>query len=305
MGRVLPRVNKTPLFIGLLTRGGWVGFCVAGYGREVKKQISRFLRAGVVAVIVSLIASTAHAAPSYPGESQLSAGQVNSDVKQMQQAMIKLGYSIPSATGRYGPATIAAVQDFYARRNQVEDGRSLGPAGWDLLHRQAANASERRASSEPGASVGGTSSRAKAGKQPSRGVSTKALPYRMPVVGEISATYMQRGRRWQGGRHTGIDVRAPRGTKIRSVLAGEVTASGYAKGYGRLVTIRHADGSEATYAHMTKIKAKKGQNVEQGEVIGLVGSTGNSSGNHVHFEVRDNNEKLLDPVSWLKANAKK
>ncbi len=56
---------------------------------------------------------------------------------------------------------------------------------------------------------------------------------------------------------------------------------------------------------MTKIISKKGQNVEQGEVIGLVGSTGNSSGNHVHFEVRDNNEKLLDPVSWLKANAKK
>ncbi len=223
----------------------------------------------------------------------------------MQEAMIKLGYSIPSATGRYGPATIAAVQDFYARRNQQSDGRSLGPAGWNLLFSQAANASERRSNSEPGASVDGTSSRSKAGKQPSRGTPTRSLQYRVPVIGEISATYMQRGRRWAGGRHTGIDIRAPRGSKIKAMQSGEVIETGYARGYGRLVTIRHEDGSEAIYAHMTKILSKKGQAVAVGDVIGLVGSTGNSSGNHVHFEVRDASGKLQDPVAWLKANAKK
>lgn len=271
----------------------------------MKSLLKRATSAFAITVALSFIATSAFATPSYPGESQVSAGQVNSDVKAMQQAMIKLGYSIPSATGRYGPATIAAVQDFYARRNQVSDGRSMGPAGWDLLFKQAANASERRSSSEESASVNGSASRSKAGKQPSRGTATRALPYRVPVIGEISATYMQRGRRWEGGRHTGIDIRAPRGTKIRSVMEGEVIETGYARGYGRLVTIKHPDGSEAIYAHMTKILAKKGQAVAIGDVIGLVGSTGNSTGNHVHFEVRDADEKLLDPVAWLKANAKK
>jgi murein DD-endopeptidase MepM/ murein hydrolase activator NlpD len=271
----------------------------------VQKQLSRYFRAAVIAVVISLIGVSAQAAPEYPGESQISSGQVNSHVKKLQEAMIKLGYSIPSATGRYGPATIAAVQDFYARRNQQSDGRSLGPAGWNLLFSQAANASERRSNSEPGAAVDGTSSRSKAGKQPSRGTPTRSLQYRVPVIGEISATYMQRGRRWVGGRHTGIDIRAPRGSKIKAIQSGEVIETGYARGYGRLVTIRHEDGSEAIYAHMTKILSKKGQAVAVGDVIGLVGSTGNSSGNHVHFEVRDASEKLQDPVAWLKANAKK
>lgn len=272
---------------------------------KVFAQLRRILSASVIAVIISLTASLVHAAPSYPGESSLSVGQTNNHVKALQEAMMKLGYAVPAATGFYGPATQAAVIDFYARRNQVVDGSTMGSAGWALLHRQAANASERRTSSEQKANVGGTETRAKAGKQPSRGISTKALPYRLPVVGEVSATYMQRGRRWQGGRHTGIDIRAPRGSKIKTLLAGEVIETGYARGYGRLVTIKHEDGSEVIYAHMTKILSKKGQSVQAGDIIGLVGSTGNSSGNHVHFEVRDKNEKLLDPIAWLKENAKK
>lgn len=269
------------------------------------KQASRFLVTSILAVVFSLIGSSVIAAPAYPGEARLTVGQVNSDVKKMQEAMIKLGYSIPSATGKYGPATQAAVVDFYARRNQVVDGRTMGPAGWDLLFRQAANSSQRKTSSEPRATVDGTASRAKAGKQPSRGTHTRSLPYRMPVMGEITATYMQRGRRWQGGRHTGIDVRAPRGTSIRAVVAGKVVETGYARGYGRLVTIKHEDGSTAIYAHMNKIGTKKGRSVEVGDIIGQVGSSGNASGNHVHFEVRDKNDNLQDPVAWLRANAKK
>jgi murein DD-endopeptidase MepM/ murein hydrolase activator NlpD len=61
----------------------------------------------------------------------------------------------------------------------------------------------------------------------------------------------------------------------------------------------------AIYAHMTKIGGKVGKKVETGDVIGTVGSTGNASGSHVHFEVRDKNDNVQDPVAWLKANAKK
>jgi murein DD-endopeptidase MepM/ murein hydrolase activator NlpD len=269
------------------------------------KTLSRLISISALAVVISLTASLVHAAPSYPGESRLTVGQVNSDVKAMQQAMIKLGYAIPAATGRYGPATQAAVVDFYARRNQVVDGRTMGPAGWDLLHRQATNTAAPKTSSEQRAKVGGTESRARAGKQPSRGTHTRSLPYRMPVMGEVTATYMQRGRRWHGGGHMGIDVRAPRGTNIRAVLGGEVVEAGYSRGYGRLVAIKHEDGSVAIYAHMTKIGAKKGKQVSTNDVIGTVGSTGNASGSHVHFEVRDENQNLKDPVAWLKANAKK
>lgn len=279
--------------------------CTTGKFIGMQKTFSRFFTATVIALVVSLIGAGAYAAPSYPGESRVSVGQVNNDVKKMQEAMIKLGYAIPSATGRYGPATVAAVKDFYARRNQEVTGNSMGPAGWDLIFKQAANSSQRVTSSEPRASVNGTNSRARAGKQPSRGTHTRSLPYRTPVMGEVTATYMQRGRRWHGGRHTGIDIRAPRGTSIRAVESGEIIASGYSRGYGRLVTIQHEDGSMAIYAHMTKIGGKVGKKVETGDVIGTVGSTGNASGSHVHFEVRDKNDNVQDPVAWLKANAKK
>ena len=89
--------------------------------------------------------------------------------------------------------------------------------------------------------------------------------------------------------HAGLDIAAPKGTPIKAAAAGTVTYAGNANdGYGNYVVIAHANGVQTVYAHCSQLLVTKGQNVSQGEVIAKVGSTGNSTGNHLHFEVRKN-----------------
>lgn len=89
--------------------------------------------------------------------------------------------------------------------------------------------------------------------------------------------------------HSGLDIAAPRGTPIKAAAAGTVTYSGNAgDGYGNYVVIAHGNGVQTVYAHCSQLLVKKGQSVSQGEVIAKVGSTGNSTGNHLHLEVRKN-----------------
>lgn len=89
--------------------------------------------------------------------------------------------------------------------------------------------------------------------------------------------------------HSGLDIGAPRGTPIKAAASGTVIYSGNCgDGYGNYVIISHGNGVQTVYAHCSQLLVKKGQNVSQGEVIAKVGSTGNSSGNHLHLEVRKN-----------------
>lgn len=88
--------------------------------------------------------------------------------------------------------------------------------------------------------------------------------------------------------HTGVDIGAPYGTKIVAANTGTVIISGYNYAYGNYVVIDHGGGYSTLYGHMSKIAAKKGANVKKGAVIGYVGSTGLSTGNHCHFEIRKN-----------------
>ncbi len=95
--------------------------------------------------------------------------------------------------------------------------------------------------------------------------------------------------------HHGVDYAAPYGTKVRSVGDGKVIFAGWRGGYGKTVIIRHGKGYITTYAHLSRIYVKKGQNVKQGQIIGAVGSTGLSTGPHLHFEVRRHG-RLLNPL---------
>lgn len=92
----------------------------------------------------------------------------------------------------------------------------------------------------------------------------------------------------KASNHTGIDIGAPYGTKIVAANAGNVIISGYNYAYGNYVVIDHGGGYSTLYGHMSKIAAKKGVAVNKGAVIGYVGSTGLSTGNHCHFEIRKN-----------------
>jgi murein DD-endopeptidase MepM/ murein hydrolase activator NlpD len=93
------------------------------------------------------------------------------------------------------------------------------------------------------------------------------------------------GPRW-GGFHPGIDIADPRGTPIAASKAGTVIFAGSMGGYGNFVIIDHGGGYATGYAHQSRIATHEGADVRQGQIIGYVGSTGHSTGNHLHFEVR-------------------
>lgn len=111
---------------------------------------------------------------------------------------------------------------------------------------------------------------------------------RWPVLGQISSPFGWRRSPFGRRRvfHAGLDIRAPRGTIIRAAASGVVVHSGWMGGYGKAVVISHPNGLTTLYGHCSKLAARSGAKVSQGQTIAYVGSTGRSTGNHVHFEVR-------------------
>ncbi len=106
------------------------------------------------------------------------------------------------------------------------------------------------------------------------------------------------GMRW-GRHHDGVDFAAPMGTPIRAAADGVVIYSGTARGYGNIVLIKHDERFVTVYAHNRRNLVKKGQRVRQGQTIAELGSTGRSTGPHVHFEVRDRG-KPKNPLFYLR-----
>lgn len=114
----------------------------------------------------------------------------------------------------------------------------------------------------------------------------------------ITARFGQSGALWSSGHHTGLDFAAPSGTPVAAAASGKVVSSGYAGAYGNRVVIQHSNGVETTYNHLSSIAVSPGQKVSTGQRIGRVGSTGNSTGAHLHFEVTKGGQ-FVNPESWL------
>ncbi|EFL28858.1 LOW QUALITY PROTEIN: M23B family peptidase, partial [Streptomyces himastatinicus ATCC 53653] len=107
-----------------------------------------------------------------------------------------------------------------------------------------------------------------------------------PVNGPITAAYGVRGPRWASGHHTGVDYAVPIGTSVHAVAPGTVVAAGWAGAFGYQVVIRHADGMYTQYAHLSALTVRSGQTVDAGRRIARSGNTGNTTGPHLHFEMR-------------------
>ncbi|MBP1715372.1 MAG: Murein hydrolase activator NlpD precursor [Deltaproteobacteria bacterium] len=123
----------------------------------------------------------------------------------------------------------------------------------------------------------------------------KELDLIWPIQGKINSPYGPRGKSF----HDGIDIASPSYQEVKAAMDGEVIlARSSATGYGNVVVLRHTPGLTTIYGHMSVIIAKEGDSVRQGQAIGGVGSTGRSSGPHLHFELR-NNGKPLDPMPIL------
>lgn len=121
-----------------------------------------------------------------------------------------------------------------------------------------------------------------------------------PIEGTITSRYGVSSR-IRKSTHTGLDIAATSGTPIKVVAAGTVIAASYDGSYGKLVKVDHGNGVETWYAHTSKMYVKVGEQVEAGDVIAAVGSTGNSTGPHLHLEIRVNGEHV-NPQDYLYNN---
>ena len=123
----------------------------------------------------------------------------------------------------------------------------------------------------------------------------KELDIIWPIQGKINSPYGPRGKKF----HYGIDISSPSYQEVKASMDGEVIlARNSRKGYGKVVVLQHAHGYSTIYGHMNVIIAREGEAVRQGQAIGGVGSTGKSTGPHLHFELRRDG-RTLDPLSVL------
>jgi murein DD-endopeptidase MepM/ murein hydrolase activator NlpD len=133
------------------------------------------------------------------------------------------------------------------------------------------------------------------------------VPYRKPVIGEVEFTsgFGVRSDPFLGrpAMHTGLDFRASTGDPVRATANGKVVSSGWSGGYGRMVEIDHGNGLATRYGHMSEINVRVGDQIKIGQVIGAVGSTGRSTGPHLHYETRIDGE-AVDPQKFLRAGVR-
>ncbi|NOJ48050.1 M23 family metallopeptidase [Bradyrhizobium archetypum] len=133
------------------------------------------------------------------------------------------------------------------------------------------------------------------------------VPYRKPVVGEVEFTsgFGVRSDPFLGrpAMHTGLDFRAATGDPVRATANGKVVSSGWTGGYGRMVEIDHGNGLSTRYGHLSEIHVRVGDFVKIGQVIGAVGSTGRSTGPHLHYETRIDGD-AVDPQKFLRAGVR-
>ena len=185
-------------------------------------------------------------------------GQRGWDVAALQYLLRRQGHSQSAVDGVFGPATGAALGSFQ-RAAGLEVDRLAGPAAISALRRESGSSPV----SAPEGSV------------------RFYRPVQAPISDHFGAP------RPGGRRHAGIDFAAPHGTPVQAVGAGTtIFAEANAGGYGNLVVIQHRLGYTSWYAHLSKITTSVGQQVSGGTRIGYVGSTGFSTGPHLHFEGR-------------------
>src|SRR5262245_10957185 len=130
------------------------------------------------------------------------------------------------------------------------------------------------------------------------------VPSIWPVSGQVTSEFGLRPAPRSGGsrHHPGMDIGAPPGARVEAAAAGVITFAGGSRGYGRMVVVDHGGDLKTVYAHLATIFARAGQSVRQGDLLGTVGMTGNTTGPHLHYEVRFRGEPV-DPMCYVGGRA--
>ncbi|WP_332330055.1 transglycosylase family protein [Streptomyces sp. WMMC1477] len=224
------------------------------------------------------------------------------------------------------PATKSPQPERGAREAAAADSaqdREAGPKGEKKAEKKAEHKTERKAEgrqdrqpAEKRADQRQDQRRAKApAPQPApdreqrpadrRQERSAAPAYTAPIPGVRPGTaYRQTGSSWSAGYHTGVDFPVPTGTSVTAVTRATVVSAGWGGAYGYQVVLRHHDGRYSQYAHLSAISVSAGQRVEPGQRVGRAGNTGNSTGPHLHFEIRTGSGygSDIDPLAYLRAH---
>ncbi|WP_434599398.1 transglycosylase family protein [Streptomyces sp. A5-4] len=237
----------------------------------------------------------------------------------------------PSAKGAYtvaGGDTLSTIADtervkggwqrlYEANRQVVGDDPDFILPG----QRLALDGAQKRAARDRSAEAGHASATAPAKKAPAARKTEKTAPKAQqkaprktpsapktsglfaPVEAGPSTPYRAAGASWAKGYHTGVDFPVGTGTAVKSVAAGRVVSAGWGGSYGYQVVVQHNDGKYSQYAHLSALTVREGQKVGGGQRIGRSGSTGNSTGPHLHFEMRSGPGygSDIDPLAYLRA----
>lgn len=135
------------------------------------------------------------------------------------------------------------------------------------------------------------------------GIASVAIPSRNPLTQDrMTSTFGMREHPILGGRraHKGVDLAAPTGTPVYATADGTVGRASWFSGYGLFIALEHGGDMETRYGHMSRLNVAEGQRVHKGDVIGFVGSTGNSTGPHLHYEVRVAGE-AVNPLPYMQS----
>jgi murein DD-endopeptidase MepM/ murein hydrolase activator NlpD len=215
----------------------------------------------------------------------------------LQKTLKKKGYMADSVVenANYGPKTQAAVAAFHRANPQFADGSYdpvIGPLGWAFLFGPTSPTAE----GGPGVPVPPVT-------QP-----PASSDWVKPVPGGVIQPFHNTDAGYGLGYHTGVDLEASSNTPVKAVHGGTVVSvNGAGSAYGNHVVIKHSDGVYTLSAHLNSVSVSVGQTVTAGQVIGLSGSTGNSTGPHLHFELRNQATAYAegvfsDPIAWLKSH---
>jgi murein DD-endopeptidase MepM/ murein hydrolase activator NlpD len=188
-----------------------------------------------------------------------------------------------------------------ARRTAAARVAEFARAAEAEAKREATQAREQRRRQALRAARAARAERREAAEERAREAEERARKkWVVPTTGfRLTADFGNSGSLWSSG-HTGQDFATSTGTKVLAAAAGTVVSAGYEGSYGNKIIMRHEDGTETWYAHLSSFEVRSGTEVAAGELIGRVGSTGNSTGPHLHFEVRPDGGGPVNPMPWLR-----
>ncbi|MFE7577700.1 MULTISPECIES: M23 family metallopeptidase [unclassified Streptomyces] len=198
-----------------------------------------------------------------------------------------------------------------AQQHQAEAAEKKAAAKAKEAAKKKAEAAKKKAAEKAAKAKEAAKAKAKAAREASaragRSTARTALgsSYQLPVAGSYVTTgYKSSGSLWSSGSHSGIDFHAASGSSVVAVGSGTVVEAGWGGAYGNNIVLRMADGTYTQYGHLSSIGVSVGQSVAAGQQIGLSGSTGNSTGPHLHFEARTTPSygSDMDPVAYLRAH---